>query len=96
MNANTLTAATNTPRSSIPIRHRPAIQGSGEEGKLMLIKDSYGNTFAQFPVEDYTEVHVIDLRFFRDDIAEYAKTNGITDTIVLYGVQNFVKDTNLS
>ena len=67
-----------------------------EEGKLLLIKDSYGNTFVQFPVEDYAEVHVIDLRFFRDDIAEYAKANGITDTLVLYGVQNFVKDTNLS
>lgn len=45
--------------------------------------------FAQLPVEDYAEVHVIDLRFFRDDIAEYAKANGITDTLVLYGVQSF-------
>ena len=72
------------------------IQGSGKEGKLLLIKDSYGNTFAQFPVEDYAEVHVIDLRFFRDDIAEYAKANSITDALILYGVQNFVKDTNLS
>ena len=71
------------------------IQGSGEEGKLLLIKDSYGNTFAQFPVEDYAEVHVIDLRFFRDDIVEYAKANGITDTLVLYGVQSFFKDNNL-
>lgn len=35
------------------------IQGSGESGKLLLIKDSYGNTFAQFPVEDYAEVHVV-------------------------------------
>lgn len=72
------------------------IQGSGEEGKLLLIKDSYGNTFAQFPVEDYAEVHVIDLRFFRDDIVEYAKANGITDAFILYGAQNFVKGTNLS
>ena len=71
------------------------IQGSGKSGKLLLIKDSYGNTFAQFPVEDYAEVHVIDLRFFRDDVAEYAKENGITDALVLYGTQNFVKDTNL-
>lgn len=29
------------------------IEGSGHCGKLLLIKDSYGNTFAQFPVEDY-------------------------------------------
>lgn len=67
------------------------IQGSGESGKLLLIKDSYGNTFAQFPVEDYAEVHVLDLRFFRDNLVAYAKENGITDTLVLYGVQNFVK-----
>ena len=72
------------------------IKGSGESGKLLLIKDSYGNTFSQFPVEDYAEVHVIDLRFFRSDVVEYAKENGITDTLVLYGTQNFVKDTNIT
>ena len=71
------------------------IEGSGKSGKLLLIKDSYGNTFAQFPVEDYAEVHVIDLRFFKGDVLEYAKENGITDTLVLYGTQNFVKDTNI-
>ena len=71
------------------------IEGSGKNGKLLLIKDSYGNTFSQFPVEDYAEVHVLDLRFFKGDVVEYAKENSITDTLVLYGVQNFVKDTNL-
>lgn len=71
------------------------IEGSGKSGKLLLIKDSYGNTFSQFPVEDYAEVHVLDLRFFKGDVAEYAKENGITDTLVLYGTQNFVKDRNL-
>ena len=71
------------------------IEGSGKSGKLLLIKDSYGNTFSQFPAEDYAEVHVLDLRFFEGDVAEYAKENDITDALVLYGVQNFVKDTNL-
>lgn len=71
------------------------IEGSGKSGKLLLIKDSYGNTFSQFPVENYAEVHVIDLRFFKGDVTEYAKENDITDALVLYGVQNFVKDTNL-
>ena len=71
------------------------IQGSSQSGKLLLIKDSYGNTFAQFPVEDYAEVHVIDLRFFKGDVVEYARENGITETLVLYGAQNFVKDANI-
>ena len=46
--------------------------------------------------EDYTEVHVLDLRFFIGDVTEYARENGITDALVLYGTQNFVKDTNLT
>ena len=71
------------------------IEGSGKSGKLLLIKDSYGNTFTQFPVEDYAEVHVIDLRFFKGDVAEYAKENSITDTLVLYGTQGFAGDKNL-
>ena len=71
------------------------ISGSGRSGKLLLIKDSYGNTFAQFPAEDYAEVHVLDLRFFKGDAAAYARENGITDVLAIYGVQNFVKDTNL-
>ena len=71
------------------------IQSNGKSGRLLLIKDSYGNTFSQFPVEDYAEVHVLDLRFFKGDVTEYATENGITDALALYGVQNFVKDTNL-
>lgn len=71
------------------------IAGSGKSGKLLLIKDSYGNTFSQFPVEDYAEVHVLDLRFFKGDVVQYARENGITDALVLYGTQNFVKDANI-
>ncbi len=74
---------------------KTVIQGDGKEGKLLLIKDSYGNCFAQFAIEEYAEVHVIDLRFFREDVAAYAEENGITDVLVLYGIQNFVQDKNL-
>ena len=38
---------------------------------------------------------MIDLRFFKGDVVEYAEENGITDALVLYGTQNFVKGTNL-
>ena len=74
------------------------IKGSGTagSGKLLLIKDSYGNTFAQFPSEQFEEVRVLDLRFWRGDLMDYAKQNGITDLLVLYGTQNFVSDTVLS
>lgn len=73
------------------------ISGSGDagSGRLLLLKDSYGNTFSQFACEDFEEVHVIDLRFFLGDIRDYIQANGITDVLVLYGIQNFASDVAL-
>lgn len=72
------------------------IQGSGKGGKLLMIKDSYGNTFAQFPTEDYAEVHMLDLRFFRGNVNEYIKSTGITEVLVLYGIPNFANDVTIA
>ena len=70
------------------------IEGSAPAGRLLLIKDSFGNTFAQFPVEDYAQVHMIDLRFFREDLLTYLREQEITEVLVLYGTRNFVSDRN--
>ena len=72
------------------------IEGSGTAGKLLLIKDSFGNTFAQFPVEEYAQVHMIDLRFFREDLLDYIRGQEITEVLVLYGTWNFAADRNWS
>jgi len=70
-------------------------EGMGE-GKLLIVKDSFGNIFAPFAVADFAEVHMIDARFFRGDLAAYIKDNGITDTLVLYGVKSFTEDTDIT
>ena len=66
------------------------ICGSGE-GRILIIKDSYANCFAQFLPEDYEEVHMIDPRFFTGDIAEYIEKNQITEVLVLYNIPNFAE-----
>ncbi len=72
------------------------IQGGGESGKLLLVKDSFGNSFAQFPVEDYAEVHMVDLRFFRENLTDYIRENGITEVLAVYGIPNLANDVRLS
>ncbi|MCR5346098.1 MAG: hypothetical protein K6E46_08630 [Lachnospiraceae bacterium] len=66
------------------------IEGSGE-GRILIIKDSYANCFAQFLPEDYEEVHMIDLRFFTGDLQEYVDNNLITEVLVLYNIPNFAE-----
>lgn len=67
------------------------VSGDGS-GKLLILKDSYANCFAQFVVDDYEETHLIDLRFFRGDVQKYVEENGITEVLVLYNIPNFVSD----
>ena len=68
------------------------IQGSGE-GKLLILKDSYANTLAQFVVDEYAEVHLLDPRFYRGSVSEYIAGNGIDEVLVIYNIPNFAADT---
>lgn len=66
-----------------------------EERNLLLIKDSFANSFAPFVAEDYDNVYMIDLRYYRGDMQEYMEKNNITDVLVLYNVSNFISDKNM-
>ncbi|MDD6235087.1 MAG: DHHW family protein [Lachnospiraceae bacterium] len=71
------------------------INGSGN-GRLLILKDSYANTFAQFVMDDYSETHLIDMRFYNGSISQYVKDNDITEVLVLYNLPNFASDTYIS
>ena len=68
------------------------ITGPGS-GKLLILKDSYANCFAQFTVDDFAETHLIDMRFFRGSVLKYIAENEITEVLVLYNIPNFTSDT---
>lgn len=71
------------------------IHGGGN-GRLLIVKDSYANTFAQFTADDFEETHLIDMRFFRGSVTEYAAEHGITEALVLYNIPNFANDTGIT
>lgn len=72
------------------------IQTGNHNGKkLLLIKDSYANTFAQFAIGDFEEVSLIDLRYFKQPVSEFVSQQGITDVLILYNLKGFTEDANL-
>ena len=71
------------------------VSGPGE-GRLLILKDSYANCFAQFVIDDYAETHLIDLRFFQGSVTDYLAENGITQVLVLYNIPNFAADTAIA
>lgn len=66
--------------------------GVENEKKLLLIKDSYANTFVQFLVSDYEEIQMVDLRYFNASLLDYAKEQDFTDVLVLYQIKNYVQE----
>lgn len=66
-----------------------------EGERLLLIRDSYADALAPFLAQRFSEVHLLDLRYYRTSPAQYAAENGIDRICVLYSVQNFIADRNL-
>ena len=64
-------------------------------GKLLLVRDSYSDALAPFLAQRFSEVHLLDLRYYRLPAAQYAAENGIDDIVVLYSIPNFLTDKNL-
>ena len=67
----------------------------GAEGRLLVIRDSFSDALAPFLTQNFAEIHLIDLRYYKSSLAQYAAVNRIDQVLVLYSVDNFVTDNNL-
>lgn len=61
----------------------PAAKG----GKLLLLKDSYANAMIPYLAENFSEIHLIDLRYYSLDIYKYIQQNGIDRAAAVYGIK---------
>ncbi len=55
--------------------------------KLLLLKDSYANSLVPFLCLHYSEIHVIDLRYYSQNVYEYVEENGITEAAAVYSMK---------
>lgn len=67
--------------------------GSGR--KLAVFKDSYSHSIVPFLANHFDEIHLIDLRYYNDDMYKYMGKNGITDVLLLYETDSFLSDSNI-
>jgi hypothetical protein len=62
--------------------------------KLLIIRDSFSDALAPQLIESATEIHLIDLRYYKGSVAEYIEENSIDKALILYSVKNFCEDKN--
>lgn len=63
--------------------------------KLLIIKDSYANSMVPFLVNNFSEINVIDLRYYTGTIQDILNNNDITDVLVLYNINTFNSDSSI-
>ncbi len=69
--------------------------GTPGNRRVMIIKDSYGNTIPGYLFYSFNEVHVVDFRFFRKNMKRYIADNGITDIVFAFNIFNACNAANL-
>ena len=73
---------------------KTVIDTGAETGKsLLIVKDSFANSFIPYLAAEYDTITVLDLRYCRENVQELASDN--TDILVLYELTNFAADSNL-
>ena len=68
---------------------------NADKPKLLILRDSYTDSLVPFLTPHFSEIHLIDLRYYKLSLADYIQQNDIDQALVLYSVPNFVTDTNL-
>lgn len=70
------------------------VQGNGT-GSILVVKDSYANSFIPYLTENYAKIGVIDFRNFKYGLDSTIQKEGYDQILILYNFQTFIADTNL-
>ncbi|MDD6712379.1 MAG: DHHW family protein [Sharpea porci] len=63
---------------------------------LLIIKDSYANSFVPFLIPYYSKIIMVDPRYYYDDINKLIDTYNINQYLFLYSANTILKDTSLA
>lgn len=64
--------------------------------RLLVVKDSFANSFLPFLTPYFREIVVVDPQYYGGTIDEIMDTYRITDTLILYSGNTFFQDNNIS
>ena len=64
--------------------------------RLLIFKDSYANCFVQFLLPHFSEIVLVDPRYYYEDSSPLISRYGITDVMFLYNLDTFNTDNSLA
>ena len=73
-----------------------AVVDTGTENapSLLILRDSYADSLVPFLTDAFSEIHLIDLRYYTGSVKEYIAENAIDRVLLLYSTDNFCSDSS--
>ena len=62
---------------------------------LLILRDSYADSLVPFMTDAFSEIHLIDLRYYTGSVREYIAENAVARVLLLYSTDNFCSDSSL-
>ena len=60
--------------------------------KLLIVKDSYANSFVPFILDDFSEITMVDPRYFRGSVKDLALDGEYDQVLILFNVTDFSEE----
>ncbi len=62
---------------------------------LLIVRDSYADSLVPFLLDSFSEIHLLDLRYYRESVVNYVSSEGIERVLILCSTQNFITEGSL-
>ena len=63
--------------------------------RLVMVRDSYSDCLAPFLLTHYSEIRMLDLRYFLGSVRAYAAEHQADAILIIYSVENFCKESSV-
>lgn len=64
-------------------------------GKLLIVKDSYAHALTPFLADNYNEIIMVDLRYYKVPLSKLIEDEKIENVLFMYSIANIAGDTDL-
>ena len=68
--------------------------GTADAPSLLILRDSYADSLVPFLTDAFSEIHLIDLRYYTGSVKEYIAENNIDRVLLLYSTDNFCSESS--
>lgn len=68
-----------------------SVKGNGE-GKILIIKDSYANCLVPYMTNDFAQIDVLDMRYYKSSVPKLIEENQYDEILILYNSETFDTD----